>query len=33
MTMIAVGYPTSQSSPPVRRPLSDVVFFEKWKKK
>lgn len=33
MTMIAVGYPASQPLPPVRRPLSDVVSFEKWTEK
>lgn len=31
MTMIALGYPAAQPLPPVRRPLSEVVSFEKWK--
>jgi nitroreductase/putative intracellular protease/amidase len=30
MTVIAVGYPADEPLPPVRRPLSDVMFFEKW---
>jgi F420 biosynthesis protein FbiB-like protein len=30
VTMIAVGYPASRPAPPIRRSLSDVVFFEKW---
>ncbi|UCB53557.1 MAG: nitroreductase family protein [Candidatus Zixiibacteriota bacterium] len=30
MTVIAVGYPAHEPLPPVRRPLSDVMFFEKW---
>lgn len=30
MTVIAVGYPAHQPLPPVRRPLSDVFFLEKW---
>jgi nitroreductase len=33
MTMIALGYPAEEPLPPVRRPLSDVVSFEKWEKK
>jgi nitroreductase/putative intracellular protease/amidase len=33
MTMIALGYPADEPLPPVRRPLSDVVSFEKWEKK
>ncbi len=32
MTMIAVGYPAHEPLPPVRRPLSDVMFFEEWEK-
>ena len=30
MTVIAVGYPADEPLPPVRRPLSDVMFLEKW---
>ncbi len=33
MTVIALGYPTHEPLPPVRRPLSDVMFFEKWEKR
>jgi nitroreductase/putative intracellular protease/amidase len=33
MTVIAVGYPDHEPLPPVRRPLSDVTFFERWEKK
>jgi F420 biosynthesis protein FbiB-like protein len=32
MTMIAIGYPAHEPLPPVRRPLSDVVFFEEWER-
>jgi len=30
MTVIAVGYPAHEPFPPVRRPLSDVMFLEEW---
>jgi len=30
MTVIAIGYPASEPLPPVRKPLSEVMFFEKW---
>ncbi len=30
MTVIAIGYPDHEPLPPVRKPLSDVVFFETW---
>ena len=33
MTVIAIGYPAYESLPPVRKPLSDVMFFEKWEKR
>jgi nitroreductase len=33
MTVIAVGYTAQEPLPPVRKPLSDVMFFEKWEKK
>jgi len=33
ITAIAVGYPADEPLPPVRKPLSDVVFFEKWRGK
>ncbi|NIN01707.1 MAG: hypothetical protein GTO24_27500 [candidate division Zixibacteria bacterium] len=33
MTVIAVGYPADEPLPPVRRPLSDVTFFERWEKR
>jgi F420 biosynthesis protein FbiB-like protein len=33
MTTIAIGYPASEPLPPVRKPLSDVAFFETWKGK
>jgi len=33
MTVIAIGYPAYEPLPPVRRPLSDVMFFEKWEKR
>jgi nitroreductase/putative intracellular protease/amidase len=33
MTVIAIGYPAYEPLPPVRRPLSDVMFFERWEKK
>lgn len=29
-TVIAIGYPVDEPLPPVRRPLSEVRFFEKW---
>jgi nitroreductase/putative intracellular protease/amidase len=32
MTVIAMGYPAYEPLPPVRKPLSDVMFFEKWDK-
>jgi len=32
MTVIAIGYPAYEPLPPVRRPLSDVTFFERWKR-
>ena len=31
MTVIAVGYPAYTPLPPVRKTLSDIVFYEKWK--
>jgi F420 biosynthesis protein FbiB-like protein len=31
MTVIAIGYPAYTPLPPVRKPLSDIVFSEKWK--
>jgi nitroreductase len=33
MTVIAVGYPAYNPLPPVRKPLADIVFFEKWEQK
>jgi nitroreductase/putative intracellular protease/amidase len=33
MTVIAVGYPDHEPLPPVRRPLPDVLFMEKWESK
>jgi nitroreductase len=30
MTVIAVGYPAHEPLPPVRRPLPDVMFLERW---
>jgi nitroreductase len=33
MTVIAIGYPAYEPLPPVRKPLPDVTFFEKWEKK
>jgi nitroreductase/putative intracellular protease/amidase len=33
MTVIAIGYPAYEPLPPVRRPLSEVMFFEKWEKR
>jgi F420 biosynthesis protein FbiB-like protein len=33
MTVIAIGYPDYEPLPPVRRPISDVMFLEEWEKK
>lgn len=33
MTVIAIGYPDYEPLPPVRKPLSEITFFEKWEKK
>jgi len=33
MTVIAIGYPASEPLPPVRKLLSEVMFFEKWEGK
>jgi len=33
MTVIAIGYPASEPLPPVRKPLSEIRFFEKWEGK
>jgi nitroreductase len=30
MTVIAIGYPDEEPLPPVRKPLSEVIFFDKW---
>ena len=30
VTVIAIGYPAYKPLPPVRRPISDVTFFESW---
>lgn len=30
MMAIGIGYPAGEPLPPVRKPLSDVRFFEKW---
>jgi protease I len=32
MTVIALGHPADRSFPPLRRSLSEVVFYEKWGK-
>jgi nitroreductase/putative intracellular protease/amidase len=32
MTVMAIGYPAYEPLPPVRKPFSDVMFFEKWEK-
>lgn len=31
MTVIAIGYPADEPLPRLRKPLSEVRFFEKWK--
>jgi nitroreductase len=31
MTVIAIGYPSDEPLPRLRKPLSEVWFFEKWK--
>ena len=33
MAIIAIGYPTHEPPPPVRKPLSQIMFHEKWKAK
>jgi nitroreductase/putative intracellular protease/amidase len=33
MTVMAIGYPAHEPLPPVRRPLSDIMFSESWEKR
>jgi len=33
MTVIAIGYPAYEPLPPVRRPISEIMFFETWGKR
>ena len=33
MAIIAIGYPADQPLPPVRKPLSKIMFLENWQKK